>query len=83
MHAMMRPPFYPTPPPEGSSRLERIGFLRRNYLYAMSLLVPVFIVGLIVANVIAFVCIACWLLQLCGLVALQAQMRTERRRSER
>jgi hypothetical protein len=61
-----------------------MAFLRRNYFYGMALLVPVCIVGLLaLGSVVALVCAGCWLLQLCGLAVLQAQMHTERRRAER
>jgi len=78
----MRPPLYPAPPPQGASRLERIAFLRRNYFYGMALLVPIVVVGLIAFTPVVFACVAVWLLQLCGLLVLQAQIRAERRRSE-
>ena len=78
----MKPPLYPAPQPEGASRLERMTFLRRNYFYGMALLVPIFVVGLIAFTPVVFVCVAVWLLQLCGLLVLQAQIRSERRRSE-
>jgi hypothetical protein len=56
-------------------------FLQRNYFYGMALLVPLFIVGLIViGSIAAIVCVACWLLQLCGVMVLQAQIRTEPRK---
>ncbi len=78
----MRPPLYPAPPPKGASRLERMAFLRRNYFYGMALLVPIFVVGLIAFASVVFVCVAAWLLQLCGLFVLQAQIRAERGKSE-
>ena len=44
---MITPPFYPSPPAKGSTRLERLLFLRKNYLYGLALLVPLLLVGAI------------------------------------
>ncbi len=78
----MRPPLYPATPPKGASRLERMEFLRRNYFYGMALVMPIFVSGLIAFTPVVFVCVAVWLLQLCGLLVLQSQIRAERGGSE-
>ena len=80
---MLRPPFYPTPPPKGASRLERLLFLRKNYMYSMALLLPVFAVGLALSvTFIIVVCVACWLVQALGAGTLELRIRAERRASD-
>jgi hypothetical protein len=58
-------------------------FIQRNYFYAMALMVPLFIIGLLYFRFVAFLCVAGWLLQMFGVLGLRAQMRAERLRAER
>jgi hypothetical protein len=79
---VVKPPFYPSPPPKGASRLERLCFLRKNYFYGMALLVPVLLVGAIFSFVwILVACGIALLVQLSGLASLERQIRAERDRA--
>ena len=76
---MIKPPFYPSPPVKGSSRLERLLFLRKNYFYGMALLVPLLLVGAIFSFVwILIACGVALLIQLSGLASLERRIRAER-----
>lgn len=76
---MIRPPFYPSPPPRGSSRLERLLFLRKNYFYGMALLAPLLLIAAIFSFVwILVVCGIAFLVQLSGLASLERRIRAER-----
>jgi hypothetical protein len=78
---VIKPPFYPSPPPKGASRLERLRFLRKNYFYGMALLVPLLLVGAIFSFVwILVACGIALLVQLSGLASLERQIRAERDR---
>lgn len=79
---MIKPPFYPSPPANAASRLERLRFLRKNYFYGMALLVPLLLVGAIFSFVwILVVCGIALLVQLSGLASLERQIRAERDRA--
>lgn len=77
---MFKPPLYPTPPAKGASRLDRMLFLQKNYIYSMALVLPVLALGLVFSvTVLAVVGAAGLFLQALGLGILELQIRTERR----
>jgi hypothetical protein len=65
---VIKPPFYPSPPTERASRLERLLFLRKNYFYGIALVVPLLLVA----------CGIALLGQLSGLASLEKRIRAER-----
>jgi len=73
-------PFYPTPPPNGASRIQRLSFVQRNYLCSMAWIVPMFAIGLLVSSVlIVLVCVVSWLIGIAGWMSLSARIHKERR----
>jgi hypothetical protein len=52
-------------------------------MYSMALVLPLFVVGVIFSSTIVFVCIGCWLLQMCGVSMLLLQIRAARRGTSR
>lgn len=78
---MITLPLYPAPPPKGASRLERLFFLRKNYIYGIALAVPLLLVGLVFSSTVVLVCGGCWLIQMFGRSMLSLQIRAERRRT--
>jgi hypothetical protein len=81
---VIKPPFYPTPPPSGASRVQRLSFVQRNYLYSMAWIVPMFAIGLLVSSVvIVLVCVGSWLVGIAAWMSLSARIRKERRGGRR
>lgn len=77
---MRKPPFYPARPPRGATRLERMRFLRKNYLYGLTSMLPILIVGLVLSSTfILVICAAAVVIQAASAGILELQMRSERR----
>jgi hypothetical protein len=78
---VIKPPFYPTSPPKGAPRLERMRFLRRNYIYNTVWVLPLLIVGFFFsARFILVVCAAVLAIEAAGAGVLELQIRSERRK---
>jgi hypothetical protein len=78
---VIKPPFYPKPPPNGASRIQRLSFVQRNYLYSMAWIVPMFAIGLLVSSLlIVLICVVSWLIGIAGWMSLSARIRKERGR---
>jgi len=74
------PPFYPTAPPKGAPRLERMKFLRRNYLYLTAWSLLTLIMGLVFSSTFVLLVSASGLvIEATGAGILELQMRSERR----
>jgi hypothetical protein len=77
---VITPPFYPTRPPKDATRLDRMRFLRKNYVYATAWLLPLLIVGLVFSSTfVLLVCAVAVVIQAAGAALLELQMRSERR----
>jgi hypothetical protein len=72
------PRFFPTAPPKGASRLERLEYLRSYYLRNSILFVPLLIIGVLVRGAVLVVILACIAVSLAGYLTLLVQLRRER-----
>ena len=75
-------PLRAKPPPRNAVRLDRLLYLRRNYLFNLTLIVPVLILLLVVfgTTVAAIFAVVCFVVPLTGMAMLERQIRRERRR---
>lgn len=77
---MFKLPFYPTTPANGVTRLERLLFLRRKYIYSMAVMLPLLVVrAVLFSTVVIVVAAPGFFFQALGLGSRELRLRAERR----